>query len=128
MQTFRYRTTGQLTGTIDREDVGLAQAYLAQDDMTQYVYPAELAAVVAHVEWHLDANGHDYRVDVKTTEKLGEAGLKDLASWISGQNSDGLGESFEQQAFAEREGEDEDDWEMVSFDWKTNDSALTLLD
>lgn len=140
----RYVHTGTLTGTIPAEKVGLAQDYLARDDMTKYftMWNKDLKDVVLYIRWNLSANGHDYTVEAITTRVLDEAELTVLNDWVSGQNSDGLGEGFEQQPFAEirEEGgsswswddgdEDEDDvyGGMISFDWKTNDVDFRLFE
>lgn len=152
-----YRTNGHLTGTIQAENVAAAQAYLTQDDMTKYVAPnAELEGVLEHVEWKLEGNGHDYSITAFATRELTEDELERLSSECSGQNSDGLGEGFEQQEFAEDEGEDEADCyncngtgvvnddddcptcdgagvferesgRMISFDWKENKLPWTRV-
>lgn len=130
-----YQSTGQLTDAIPHEHVEAAQAYLAQDDMTQYV-DESIAGAVERVEWRLHHNGRDYTVEAVTSRELTDDELRVLAEWTSGQNSDGLGECFEQQDFAWVEGpdpdedEDEDYYEdghMVSFDWKTNKSTFTRV-
>ena len=127
-----YKTTGQLTGHIAPENVSKAQAYLTQDDMTQYIDEA-LKGTVERVQWRLDANGHDYEVEVFALRELTDDESAKLSEWISGQNSDGLGEGFEQQPWAwegEEDGpyysvdEEEDGGHMVSFDWQKNESAL----
>lgn len=141
-----YETRGQLTnGGIEPENVAKAQAYLTNDhngkplNMQQYLDPS-LEAVIL-LRWFLDGNGLDYRVEAICSRELNDDELKALASEISGQNSDGLGEGFEQQDFAwNEEGHDcdsdcdecdgygcEDGGVMVSFDWKTNDSTLTRI-
>ncbi len=144
-----YETRGTLTGTIERENVATAQAYLTHDhdgapmNMQQYLDPP-LKELVVMLRWELNSNGHDYRVEAITTRDLTTDELKQLSSEVSGQNSDGLGESFEQQAFAE-EAEDgecgdcencyngytcdagDEDYGMISFDWKTNDLAWTKI-
>lgn len=121
-----YKSTGTLTGYVN--DVRLAQEYLTDDDMTQYL-EGSLAEAVEHVEWQLAGDGHKYSVVAITKRELSDDELKELASWTSGQNSDGLGEGFEQQDFAwnveyNRWGDPVDDGEMVSFDWQTNDSTF----
>jgi hypothetical protein len=121
-----YRSTGTLTGYIERESVSLAQAYLTDDDMTQFLDDS-IKESIERVQWYLDSNGHDYYVEAIAKRELTDDELRVLAEWVSGQNSDGLGESFEQQSWAEQEGEDEDDWSMISFDWKTNDSKFTRI-
>jgi hypothetical protein len=96
-----YRTTGKLTQTIERDNVGEAQAYLHQHDMTGYVSDnASLEGLLEFVEWNLDGNGRDYSITVVANRELNDDELKRLSSECSGQNSDGLGESFEQQDFA----------------------------
>lgn len=139
-----YKTQGTLTGTIEAENVGLAQAYLTQDDMTPYVHKhsdVPQPQDIEHIEWKLDGDGHKWEVTVFATRELSEPQLKELSSWVSGQNSDGLGEGFEQQEFAEGEcGDCEgcidaargwggtcDEGSMISFDWETNDCAFTRV-
>ena len=80
-------------------DFDAAQEYLTSDDMAQYL-PKELQDVVTSVDWTLDdeSSGH---VSVKTTRDLTDSEKTQLQGWIDGQNSDGLGEGFEQQKFAE---------------------------
>jgi NAD-dependent SIR2 family protein deacetylase len=102
-----YRSTGTLTGTIYHSNVEEARNYLRQDDMTQFLDPP-LAGVVERIEWSLEYNGHDYYVEAVTKRALKKNELKELAMWTSGQNSDGLGEGFEQQAFAEKHGSGEE--------------------
>lgn len=135
-----YKTTGQLTGHIAAENVSKAQAYLTQDDMTQYI-DDRLKGAVERVQWRLDGNGHDYEVEVFALRELTEDETGKLSEWISGQNSDGLGEGFEQQPWAwvgghDREDyyhsmggydEEEDEGHMASFDWQDNDSVLTRV-
>ena len=79
-------------------DFDAAQAYLSSDDMTQYI-PEELQDVVKDVKWELDdeESGH---ISFKTTRELTAEESKKMSDWIDGQNSDGLGEGFEQQDFA----------------------------
>lgn len=139
--TFIYQTTGTLTDYILPENVKAAQEYLTEDDMTQYLgdnrYPT-LKDAVDHIEWRLDDDGYKYSVTAKTNRRLGVAELEHLADWVSGQNSDGLGEGFEQQDFAWAEEDCEDcvdsSWgcecgngHMISFDWKKNESRFTLI-
>ena len=131
-----YQSKGTLTGTIEYGNIGAAQDYLTSDDMTQYL-EGSLAGAVELIEWRLEHDGRRYVVQAVTNRELTEEELKELASWTSGQNSDGLGEGFEQQPFAEQgdcgecEGCDDgecDSYGMVSFDWRTNDSAFARVD
>ena len=94
-----YMTSGVLTGTIAPENVAAAQAYLQQDPMHVYL-DEPLQGVVLFQQWQLDADGHSYKVIAVCNRELTEDELKLLADNTSGQNSDGLGESFEQQDFA----------------------------
>lgn len=134
-----YRSTGTLTGTIERDNVAAAQAYLTEYDMTEFL-KGGLKERVERIQWHLNADGHSYYVEAIARRKLSKVLLKELADWVSGQNSDGLGENFEQQAFAEsHEGEcgecdgceyggqctEDDGSGMISFDWETNDSTFS---
>lgn len=147
-----YQTKGVLTGTIDQSNVAEAQEYLQFDynhetgerdkpiNMHQYLDPP-LDGVVLHLQWVLAANGHDYTVTAVTSRDLTTDELKQLSSEVSGQNSDGLGEGFEQQDFCwdpdgdchECEG-CENGYEcenqggsMISFDWRSNDLPWTKI-
>lgn len=133
----RYIHTGKLVDAIPAEKVGLAQDYLAQDDMTKYftMWEKDLEDVVLYIRWNLSANGHDYTIEAITTRELTEKELHSLNEWAHGQNSDGLGEGFEQQDFARVGGHDREDYyhsmggydeeesegHMASFDWETNE-------
>jgi hypothetical protein len=130
-----YRTTGTLTGTIEADNVGLAQDYLRQDNMAQYL-DEPLRSAVVRLEWNLHNDGHNYHVEAICNRELTEDELSDLSDEVSGQNSDGLGEGFEQQDFAEITTEDanyfDDDetdaeYSMISFDWKTNKLPWTRV-
>lgn len=104
-----YRTTGHLVDSISREHVAEAQKYLQADEMAKYLDPP-LEDVVTRLTWYLDSNGYDYYVEAICNRELTTEELKQLGSEVSGQNSDGLGEGFEQQEFAWSEDpvEDED--------------------
>jgi len=110
-----YRTTGTLVDAIQPENVAVAAAYLTEDDMTQYVSPqANLEGVLMFIEWNLHSDGLNYHVTAVTNRDLDDDELKRLASTVSGQNSDGLGENFEQQAFAWNEDSSEQDCNSCS--------------
>lgn len=100
-----YRTSGHLTGTILPENVPTAQRYLTHEhggaprNMQRYLDPP-LRDRVVFLEWNLSADGHNYTITAVTNKLLTEEELKQLSSECSGQNSDGLGEGFEQQDFA----------------------------
>lgn len=102
-----YKTQGVLTGTIQPENVAVADAYLRQHDMTQFL--AEEKLPVEYIEWKLEADGHSWNVTAFATRAMNADELRVLSEWVSGQNSDGLGESFEQQDFAWDEDDDEDE-------------------
>ena len=78
-------------------------AYQGNDsDMAKYFdeyYSATAAKKAKHIEWGFEeANSRLYgRVDVYLTEELTANETEALKGWISGQNSDGLGEGFEQR-------------------------------
>lgn len=80
-------------------DYDEAQAYLQSDDMTQYV-PEELKDVITSAQWELEDEEQGF-VNIRTNRELTPEEKKSLRDWIDGQNSDGLGEGFEQQPFAE---------------------------
>lgn len=137
---FNYLYSGTLTGTVN--DVAKAQAFLTDMDMTQFLH--EVAPPVVHIRWDLKEDGHTYEVHAVATQELTAKEIADLTDWVKGQNSDGLGEGFEQQDFAdctpdepeydpyddayEVDASDEDDeWRMVSFDWRSNDSTFVAV-
>lgn len=132
--TTKYRTGGELTNPVS--DINAANAYLKEDDMTQYVGiwgdTVALKDIVFDIEWGLTSES-TWVVEVITTRPLTDTESAALSNWISGQNSDGLGEGFEQQSFAEhfetdRYGDiDEDTYRMSSFDWETNPCTLEKI-
>ena len=79
-------------------DIDEAQDYLSSDDMTQFV-PDELKGVISKAEWVLD-DEESGNINIETTRQLTQYEQAILSDWISGQNSDGLGEGFEQQDFS----------------------------
>lgn len=130
-----YRTGGSLTEPVT--DLEAGRKYLKAEDMggmTQFVKHASytgLEEVVHHIEWDLLDEG-TWQVTVITHRALTDEESTALSEWISGQNSDGLGEGFEQQPFAEHDNEyddeyDEEGWSMSSFDWQVNNCLLTLI-
>jgi len=77
---------------------------------------------VVSIRWILDESDSGH-IELITDCELSEENLASISNWVSGQNSDGLGEIFEQQDFAV--GMDEDGEEAyASFDWDTNDYAF----
>lgn len=123
-----YRTHGTLQAPV--KDLFAAQEYLREDDMTEYLDDA-LKAVVLHVEWNLNDPSH-WEVTVIAKRRLLRSESERLSAWISGQNSDGLGEGFEQQHFAEYYDVNDDPYDpdvevVASFDWQTNKCELALV-
>jgi len=92
----QYESAYRLASPVN--DYDAAVAYLQSDDMTQYL-PEDLKEPISSVEWQLD-DDETGRVVVKTNRELTEDEAQSLKDWIDGQNSDGLGEGFEQQEFA----------------------------
>lgn len=134
-----YKTTFNLTN--DVSDLDSARQYLTEDDMTVYLRQSfpDMANLITHIEWVLENECGGY-VMLYTVESLSVEQLNMVSEWVRGQNSDGLGEGFEQQPFAEKESRrdwyggyydennewvedvdyDDDCYTMASFDWKTN--------
>ena len=115
-----YRTTFKLLAPVT--DVEKANKYLHEDDMTQFI-DSDLEDFVIHIEWNLTNTMQGY-VEVQTSDIVSIDILERISEWIKGQNSDGLGESFEQQDFALHYHEDTDDYSNACFDWYTNDYEL----
>ena len=125
--TVTYRAEGRLTNPVT--DLQAARAYLDEPMETFLCWDdqVDLRAAVHTIRWDL-ISVSTWQVMVVTNQALDADQLTRLSEWISGQNSDGLGEGFEQQPFAEHEGEDDDDdWEMSSFDWGDNPCTLRVV-
>ena len=125
----KYKTKFNLISNVN--DLNAAQEYLSRNDMTQYL-PDNLKEKVENIQWKLTSD-NDGEIIVTTNNELTDNESQQLSEWISGQNSDGLGEGFEQQDFAWAEEDcycDEDYCEcedygtMASFDWTTNPYKL----
>ena len=132
-----YSTNFKLTAPVI--DVEAAREYLTSDDMTVFLKQdrrtADVSEHVAHIEWQLD-DEISGRIILYTSAELTEEELAVISDWVSGQNSDGLGEGFEQQNFANYRDDDyydddeesyDDEWVMASFDWQTNDYIFTKV-
>lgn len=130
-------------------DLEAARNYLTEDDMTKYLigsigYDKGMETLkpedIVSIKWKLldDQKG---KIILITTKELTAVESKAISDWIKGQNSDGLGECFEQQDFAENkdydenyDDDDEDDdyycgndyYICASFDWRTNNYELHL--
>lgn len=83
------RFRGEIENFFDRYNDG--------GDMTPYI--DDRCQKVAHIEWRFESvNDCLYgRVDAVLSEPLTDDETEALKDWICGQNSDGLGEGFEQQ-------------------------------
>lgn len=127
----RYVTVFNLEGSVNDREAALD--YLSEEDMTEYV-PRDIRPFLISVSWELIHNDSGVIV-VDAKEELSEENLERLSSWISGQNSDGLGEGFEQQDFATdyeeytlADGTVEKEYFMCSFDWRDNDYKLVKIE
>lgn len=133
---YLYRTYFKLTACVN--DFEAAKQYLIEDDMVKYLQGDRRCSdstynKIKKISWILtdEMSGH---IDLETIEALSKEELSNISDWVSGQNSDGLGEGFEQQDFAfynDSYGEDEDEYEqnyvMASFDWKSNKYLFELV-
>ena len=139
---YKYQTTFYLLA--DVLDIGEAQAYLEEDNMLDYFDNEEIKRKLKSITWHLTDCGSGC-IEVIANEELSENELDEISSYISGQCSDGLGEGFEQQDFANYdaallndrgeiddsllyEDDYEEDWVMASFDWNSNYYVLELVE
>ena len=76
-----------------------AKAYLEEEDMAQYL-DEPLKSKIDSMKWVLDSTDAVH-VDINSNQRLTDEDMAALKDFIEGQNSDGLGEGFEQQDFAE---------------------------
>jgi len=136
-----YRTHFKLNNPV--LDVLDAQYYLGSSNMTRYLrtdYEYEdLKDDIISIEWYLEDKDSGY-IELRTIRKFTEGELERISNWVSGQNSDGLGEGFEQQDFASyimRDGKlldfNKDEWydedlKTAEFDWETNKYKFELVD
>lgn len=118
MKKYHYRTAFKLADDVN--DYEAAVNYLTEDDMTKYLkddedIPYATRGAIISVDWELKDVNHGY-INLYSTRELTEQELEPISSWVKGQNSDGLGEGFEQQEFADAFNEDAfkddlDEWE-----------------
>lgn len=139
---YKYQTTFYLLA--DVLDLDEAQAYLEEDNMLYYFDNEEIKRKLQSMTWHLVDCGSGY-IEVIANEELSENELEEISEYIKGQNSDGIGEGFEQQDFAnydagqydsygnkisvwDLDDDYEEDWVMASFDWNSNYYVLELVE
>lgn len=107
-------------------DLKKARSFLSEETMRDYVDivaddGTPLKDKLERVDWVLENEDSGY-IEVVALHELSDNERESLSDWILGQCSDGIGESFEQQEFAELECEEE--YYMASFDWKFNKYEL----
>lgn len=144
---YTYTTKFTLTDLV--LDLESANDYLAEDDMVDYFdeyyeigVNEDLIKKVISINWELQTRDSG-KITVKTNALLTYKECKAVSEWIRQQNSDGLGEGFESQDFAnydvnrydydgneisvwDLDDDYEEYWVMASFDWQTNDYELEL--
>lgn len=86
-------------------DFEAASNYLAEDDMTQYLlednrFGSDIKSRIKSIKWLLFTD-HNGVIELETNDYLTDIELTAIKEWCDGQNSDGLGEGFSQQPFAE---------------------------
>lgn len=141
---FLYRTYFHLSAPVI--DFDAAYHYLKDDDMSVYLkqdkrIPQSVRDAVEFIDWILRDEESGY-IDLKTSSELSENDLEYISRYVSGQNSDGIGEGFSQQDFAyykdrsyDRYDDDEDDddyyddddYITASFDWITNEYKFEFV-
>ena len=97
-----YEEDGEFAARYEKEIRNMLYAYNSDDEetMASYFYGNNSTkAKLLSTDWDFERrNGELYgRVTVKTEGPLTDADEQALKDWITGQNSDGLGEGFEQQ-------------------------------
>lgn len=140
-EAFTYETEFNLAAPVN--DINAAQEYLLEDDMTKYLTQRikreanrdkvdDFSDAIISIKWLL-YDEQSGVIRLQSSRPLNQNELDFVSDWISGQNSDGLGEGFEQQDFAWMPYDDDDDeyysddGEMASFDWETNNYKLHLV-
>lgn len=125
---FIYRTLFALTAPVT--DILDANVYLHEEDMTIYLkddnsISEDVRNAVEKIEWTLKDESSGY-IELKTIRELSDTELKSISEFVSDQTSDGIGEGFESQSFAQYEDEGLDgyegsDWDdeiiTASFEW-----------
>ena len=89
---------GESIGELNPKSVGQANSFLDQD-MSEY-YQGSGSEKVESILWFI-GSPEGGTITVETNVELTSDEQNELSSWIKGQCSDGIGEAFEQQEFAE---------------------------
>ena len=110
-------------------DLKRAKRFLKRDKMTPYFYgayeiPLATKKKVKEIKWVLDTDQEGH-IELKCFDTLSEKELASISKWVLGQNSDGLGEIFEQMPFAYYK-DPKGTAQIASFDWRTNPYNFTL--
>ena len=96
--TYTWSIEFELTGNVN--DFDLAKEYLLEDTMLNY-YSGIAKKYMRSIDWVLQTP-HSGKVFIRgQLSYMSERLAEQLLSFINEQNSDGLGEGFEQQEFAE---------------------------
>lgn len=112
MEKYLYRTYFDLSDNVPDEYWMEARKYLDEDNMANYL-PDELSEKIILIQYDLITNNRGF-INIISNALLTQEELIVLKDELDGQNSDGLGEGFEQQEFAElRNSEDEDDYTCI---------------
>jgi hypothetical protein len=96
-----------LSAPIKEEDFEEAFNYLVEDDMADYIDDDELRKDIISMHYVLTQSDRG-TVFIIAKRELTEQELEILKQELEGQNSDGLGEGFCSQDFAECETDDEE--------------------
>lgn len=116
-----YKTDFKLSASIKEEDFETAFNYLVEDEMANYVDDEVKENLISmrYVLTQLDRGA----VFIVTKRELTEKELAVLKQEIEGQNSDGLGEGFCSQDFAEHE-TDNGEYESIYIETEVATPAL----
>ena len=115
MEKHLYRTYFDLSDSIPDEHWMEARKYLDEDNMANYL-PDELSEKIILIQYDLITNNRGC-INIISNALLTQEELIALKDELDGQNSDGLGEGFEQQEFAElHNSEDEGDYTCIYID------------
>ena len=108
MEKYLYRTYFDLSDNIPDEHWMEARKYLDEDNMANYL-PDELSEKVILIQYDLITNNKGF-INIISNALLTQEELIELKNELDGQNSDGLGEGFEQQEFAELHNSEDEDY------------------